>query len=199
MTRGKISPRLKLRDDYQVASMAAVKKTKKRVVAKKKVSLKAKPKAIKKAPLKAKPKAKVKAAPKKAIKSQKKKPLSDKAVKKPAKKAGFLSYLFGEKKQKTSEKKASTSSKSGVKKAKVSAVSQVPSKTVSKETSLEKKAPALKQKTKSAPQEKDLDLETQEELVAALSYEPEPFRGSPLNLKPHKVLTAEGWKRKFES
>jgi hypothetical protein len=169
--------------------MAALKKSKKRVVAKKKTT----PKKV----LKGKP-------IKKATSSKKiAKPTAKKTAKKPAQKKGLLSYIFGQKKNTTTakEKKASTTSKIVGKKlaAKPGAKVVKKPKTV-KQLSLKKnEAPALKSKPEIKVKEKQPPFEKQEELIVTLSYDPEPFKEGPLHLKKNKVLTAEGWKRRFDS
>lgn len=123
---------------------------------------------------------------------------------KPQKK-GFLSRLFTNKETSSPKKKATASPKKVVKppdKKKITPHKTTKSTPVKKplgkkvaaapgkqQPSAPVKPPAMKVSPKPAPVK---------EFVVESSYTPDPFKGSSFILKPHKILTSEGWKRLVE-
>jgi hypothetical protein len=109
-----------------------------------------------------------------------------------AKKKSVFSFLFSEKE---SKKELASSKKSNRKSP------ELPSKlkSVEKESRLVKESePKVRRKAK-AETDAQINSLTHHEPAAVGCYDPVPFRGSSFKLKLSKILTAEGWKRIFES
>lgn len=157
--------------------MATTKKRKKsvKVGVKKAKKTPAKPATKSSKALTRKPKSALKKG-KSVAKSSKDKAKHKSAKKEPKAKKGLFSFLFKEKPSNVKEKKLSSSKKG----------SEAPPAHVS-----------TPKATKPQPV-KEIKPEIPKELVAEGSYDPEPFRGSSFVFKKNKVLTAEGWKRRFE-